>query len=240
MYNAYTADGEIGIQELAISSVSLPNSIDNGRSRENAMAFVPVANTCLAELVMSLDGQVVENTLWFELQSGSLDLVSMGDLAAVLRSWWASEYADGVADDLSLNLIRITDMSTSSGLLLEYNTSLPANGLVVDESLPNSIAAVVQFRSNQRGRSYRGRNYIPGIPGNSVVVNTLLTAYRDAFVTTYENLQTLALAEGWLHVIVSRFSGGATRPSGITTPVMRYFVDGVVHNQRRRTVGVGI
>ena len=203
------------------------------------MPFIPVPNTVQINVVYAMDGQEVENTLYYEKTTG----VSATDLAALVE-----EVNAFLVDQLvpflgnTIELIRLVGvlLDAADSLLYVSTTGLPFAGTASGPAAPNNVALCMSLRTGIRGRSFRGRNYIPGIPRDLITENTVgagsVTAYEDA----YNGLIGLGGDDGWQQVIVSRFSGGAPRTTGVTTPVTAAFVvDPTVDSQRRRLPGRG-
>lgn len=210
------------------------------------MPFVPVANTVLAELRMTLDGQQVENTLWFEAAAGVNALI-MSDLAQLLQDWWVANYAPQTSVNLQLIEIVISDQTTATGLQVTQSPGTPTLGTIVSDALPNNVSFTVSFRTALRGRSFRGRNYVVGIPESVAALSHLQAGYVAGWQVAYAQLLSDLSAVGdWEWVVVSRFSGTDVdgdpipRVAGITTPVTNVvIVDDVVDSQRRRLPGRG-
>lgn len=210
------------------------------------MPFVPVLNTVLAEMRMSLDGQQVENTLWFEAAAAPTpaDMTSLADL---LINWWVANYAPQASVNLQLVEVVISDQTTATSAQVSMAPEEPALGTIVSDALPNNVSLTVSFRTALRGRSFRGRNYVVGIPESAAALSHLGGAYVAGWVVAYETLLSLIDTDGTFDwVVVSKFSGvdvngdPIPRVAGVTTPVTNVVVvDDVVDSQRRRLPGRG-
>lgn len=210
------------------------------------MPFVPVPNTVLAEIRMLFSSQKIENTLWFDLgvTPAPTDMLA---LANGLSSWWINEYAPLVSIGVQLREVVVTDMSSATGPQVSFSPATPAFGANTSAVKPSNAAATVSFRTASRGRSFRGRNYIPGLTQDTLNGDTLQTAFMNDAVDAYEQLLPAGTAEivgTW--VIASRFHGVDSdkkpipRTTGIATPVTSVvIVDNVVDSQRRRLPGRG-
>jgi len=160
------------------------------------MPFIPVPETVEAEIRMSLDGQHIENTLYFT-KIGGVTLAEAVALAGDLLIWWNTSYAVPLSSQLSLREVYMTDLETATGYTHTQPAPAPAPVGDVDfESEPNSVALCVSFRTNLRGRSFRGRNYVSGLPGNGVLQNTVEPATVAGIVSAYEDLLGVASAAG--------------------------------------------
>lgn len=210
------------------------------------MAFVPVANTVLVETRMLLDNQQVENTFTIRFETAPNPSV-LDILATDFRDWWISDYADLVSDELELREVVVTDLTTQTGPQFSLAAPIGTTGTITGSVLSNNVSLCVSFRTANRGRSFRGRNYIAGVPAASVVQNNAVAGYVSNVVAAYEKLLPGggALSSGtW--VVASRFSGvdSAGKPipraAGVTTPITGVVVvDSTIDSQRRRLPGRG-
>jgi len=203
------------------------------------MAFIPVTNCVMAELRFTLDGQHVENTLYFQRASAwTAPLgVLLGDH---LFTWWVDNMAPDLSDAISLDTVHVTDLTTVSGFAVDFVPAASEPGIVGNPSLPNNCAICISFRTEARGRTGRGRNYICGIPQSHVTLNTLDTGDGIDFVAAYNALPTVAGASAATWVVVSRFLDGAPRAAGLTRSITTVILqDLTIDSQRRRLPGRG-
>lgn len=210
------------------------------------MPFVPVANTVEFELRSILDSQKVENTLYFG-RGFAPTAVQMLAMANLLAGWWATEVADYTSNDVELVEVYATDLTSASGPTASYIPPSTLTGGVAVPALSNNVSLCVSFRTANRGRSYRGRNYVVGLTTDAVVQNTVQTAYLDEIQQAYDLLPSLGTATGWTWYVVSRYSGvdpttgkPIPRVTGVRTPVTAaVIIDPTVDSQRRRLPGRG-
>lgn len=204
------------------------------------MPFVPTPNVIEAEMRMRLDTQKIENTLYFYKVTGW----TAADVPVVFNAlllWWTTTYSDPLSNTLTLNEIKITDLSSDVGFAFEIPapTPKPAGGSA-EPSAPNNVALCVSFRTAGRGRSSRGRNYVPGIPKTAIAANTVNTDTTTAIAAAYNDLLTVADGFGGDWCVVSRFSGGSPRAAGLVSIITAAtIVDSTVDSQRRRLPGRG-
>jgi len=209
------------------------------------MPFIPVENTVLAELRYNYLLQKVENTLWF-LGDSAPDVASMTSLGEELIGWWDGGLRAVQNSGVQLREVVVTDMTTATGPQVTVTTGLPLSADVAEEPIPSSNSIVASFRTVNRGRSFRGRNYFVGLSRTQIDGNVVLPGLLGSIVTAYETLQASATVAGYTWVIASRFSGvdvngnPIPRVAGITTPVTTVLVvDNLVDSQRRRLAGRG-
>jgi hypothetical protein len=205
------------------------------------MPFVPVPDTLEAEVRCSLDSQGVENTLYFTALAPWTP-TSGKALGDALRDWWISNLSPNLSNRISLVEVYVTDLSSATGFTA---TSLPTGtpvGGVNEEPVPNNVSPCISFRTDSRGRSYRGRNYVPGLPNAAVNTNTLEVTVAGELAAAYEELFTIASDFSGSWVVVSRYSGvdpvtkrSIPREIGVVTPITAVlFTDLIVDSQRRR------
>lgn len=204
------------------------------------MPFVTVPNTVMAEMRMTLDDQRIENTLYFFSGTG-VTIPVMTDIGNQLLAWWSAEYAAPLCSVLKLREIYLTDLSSSTGptLTIPAPTPVPQGGSG-EAPLPSNCAFCVSFRANKRGRAYRGRNYVSGLPETAVVFNTVSPATVANIKEAYEGLFTRAASASVVWVVVSRFYAGDPRLVGNAEPIASVvIVDDIIDSQRRRLPGRG-
>jgi len=203
------------------------------------MPFVPVTNVLQAEIRYLMDNQRVENTLYFHRPTGVVQVNAVG-LADYLFNWWNTSMKPLLASTVQLREIFVTDLSSANSFTHTRVSSPVVAGTRVGAAMPNSIALAISFRTANRGRSFRGRNYVMGSTEGDVVDNTFTGAYVDAVQAAYVAMNAGLGALNFVWVVVSRFSNGAPRAIGLATPITVVGVfDGIVDSQRRRLPGRG-
>jgi hypothetical protein len=222
----------------------------SGRKLQNAMPFVPVPGTALVESVYQQDGQIIENTMYFT-HSGTPTLAELTALADAVNSAIRTSILPLLSTTIQLIRVVATMLDVLDGLTTISTVSLPAGGADSSAPIPSDVAFVVSMRTGHRGRSFRGRNYIPGLNRDALgsSVNEATTAYINALLAAYTNIQGAGVDGGWVMSVVSRFSGftivggrkvPTPRTVGISTPITNFVsVDNVVDSQRRRLPGRG-
>jgi len=131
---------------------------------------------------------------------------------------------------------RVTDQSSESGPSATVTAFPPVFGAQTSPGLPGSVTAVLTHRTASRGRSFRGRTYLPGLTEDGVVGNTVEAARLLALGTGWNGFMSDVSAEGYIFVIASRYANNLPRAIGVTTPVTSSgFRDGTVDSQRRRS-----
>lgn len=203
------------------------------------MAFVPFSNTAEFELRHTMDGQKVENTLYFD-KASAWDSASLLAAADQLRDSWATNMIPLLGGSATFTEVFARDLSTAESFEATSVVSPPLTG-AGGLAAPNNVTLCVSFRSGVAGRSNRGRNYWLSVPRSELVAaNTLDVDYVAAIVSAYGQMQSDMGDLGYTWVIASRYHNKVQRTSGTTQVVTGILaVDGTVDSQRRRLPGRG-
>lgn len=197
------------------------------------MAFIPVPN-CVEVFLQFAEGTLTFGfRLHFEHAAGFGE-AEMDDLAAELEDWRATELISTYANSVDAELWRITDVRTETGMTKLYTITTNKTGTATGAVMPTNIAAVVSHRTGLRGRSYRGRTYMPGLTEAQVTYDQLESAYQVDLLAAFAAIASYTNPVGWYHVVVSKYTEGAPRTTAVATPVTSYYVDDRVDTQRRR------
>jgi len=200
------------------------------------MAFQSVPDCAQGTIVTTLNGVTMNTTLGFAITGGGYNQANIDNLAGGLDNWWAAEVQPQLSTQCNYEQAEVRGLEFLSDLEAIANTNA-GPGLNGNDPLPALTAACISFRTGFTGRSARGRNYIPGLCISDMAANensidsTVLTALKDA----YDLMAGYVNADGWFHVVISRFTLGAARPTGVYKPVTSYlFTDTKWDTQRRR------
>lgn len=203
-------------------------------------AYVPALNVAQAELRFLLGTQKTENTLYF-VASGGMNSTLMNNLAAALESWWKTDLKTSAGSALVLNEIYITDLTTETSPTLSRAVTTANAGTAAGEALPNNVAYCISFRTGNRGRGGRGRNYLMGHTIDTVVSNTLESTIYTNYITAYGHLIGAGtFVSGLQWCIISRRLHNEPRTTALVQPVIAVIgVDQTMDSQRRRLPGRG-
>lgn len=203
------------------------------------MPFQPVVDVAQVVLEGRVDSQMTINDLYFMISGGGITPVNLAALVTSVRSWWIGELIPNLSDDWTAVRVIGVDLTTVTGPRSELATV--ATGGMAGEANPNNVAACVSIRTAQRGRSARGRNYVPAVPSTMVTLNTMDEEWMAAVIDAYTSLVGAGtFVPGWEMVVVSRFEAGAARAAGLAIPVTGVtFTSNSVRSMRSREVGHG-
>lgn len=203
------------------------------------MPFQPVPNAALVTIEGRVDNQLTILDLSFGVSGGTITAASLGLLLTGVESFVEFNLAPLLSSDWSSQRLVAIDLANNFGARVVL--SAVHVGGVDEEAAPNNVAATVSFNTGLRGRSFRGRNYVPGIPNSVITLNTLDPEFIAALIAAYQSLVgagTFVL--GWQFGVVSREIGGVVRAEGIITPVLTAeMTTNTVRSMRSREVGHG-
>jgi hypothetical protein len=208
--------------------------------------FIPSATEVRVVLEGSVDSQETDNDLAFSLPGGYI-LSDIQSLVTNLVDWFNLTFAVPLSRDWKTVAVHARALNVPAGFVVDVGTGGVIGGQDF-EAAPNNVAATISFRTGIAGRSFRGRNYIPGIPNPVVTLNTLDSGWMDSMVAAYNGLLPGGgvLPGGWIWGVLSQFSGvdglghPIPRAFGVFTPIVNsLFVDATVDSQRRRLPGRG-
>lgn len=204
------------------------------------MPFIAAPNIVELQFRYTLQGERAMNRI--HVNVGAVpNAVVMSDLADAALAWWTSNVRTIVSDTLALREVYLKSLHAAIAPEVTITSGLPSSGTMTVPPLPSSVSLAVSLRSNQTGRSARGRWFWCGfaedqVDGNIVTGGTITSI--DAALTNLKN-EIDGLGHTW--VVVSFFSGGVPRPGGpvYSDVVTIAVVDPVVDSQRRRLPGRG-
>lgn len=203
------------------------------------MAFIPVPNAAEVVLKGSQSGANAFITLGFE-KGTPFDGGDLENLLDVIGDWWDNELSEHVASSLSMPEIYAVSLETASSPTRSKFDMVHLTGQVPTAPVQDNVAMCVSFYTDSRGRSYRGRNYVPGIPASYLATPSAFATVPTANVgVVYEALATLLEATAFSHVVISRQNGGVPLAVGNTTRVTGYVAKTKIATQRRRIAGTG-
>ena len=218
---------------------SLVQDLKTTRTTEHTMGFQPVPDPLSVEFVFWNGTTYAENVLHHKT-SASITAAGMLTFAADLRAWYVANVKERQPATLFLSKIIIKDLTTQNAPGIEYTAGMPLPGDRNAPILPMNVTAAVKLLTGLRGRSYRGRLYYVGLCESDVTGDKVNGDVVVDILGRYETLLAVKYAPNdgdW--VVVSRWSGLAPRPAGVTTVITGFGMDEVIDSQRRRLLGRG-
>jgi len=205
------------------------------------MPFVPVSDSMQVEMRYTLFSQHIENRI-FVHNGAPVDAAALEAVAIIVWDWVETHLIGGLSENLHLNEVVATDMTSAEGPQFTYAPDTTTSGGVSGAMLPNEVAFCVSLHSASRGRSARGRMFIPAIPVSATAdANNLTAIAAGALVSSVQTLINDLTVDARQPVIVSFRHDGVVRPGGpVLFPIISAVAtDTLLDSQRRRKPGVG-
>lgn len=199
------------------------------------MPFVPNGNVAEAHLRYLIDLEECENTLYFSTVE-TVGIAELENLADYLSGWWATNIAPLLSTAIVYRETYVVSLASPTAPGVVSLSEAGEQGDVTGVRLPNESAPCISFRSLTRGRSGRGRNYLPP-PAQAQMAdaNNISVALANAYTAAYEELITTPPPDSWQWIVYSRYTAGAPRATGVAYPVVAVgFVDRKIDSQRKR------
>lgn len=184
------------------------------------MVFVPGSNVLQVEVRGTLNGIPVEITQYHAF-SGSMVLSDVEDLWDWYETVWLPAYLAPLSIEYKVTELYGTDLTTMSAPTYSRVFSPELEGAVAAAALPGNVAACISFRTIGRGRSARGRNYVPGILESDVTGNGMDVGLVNDLVAVFELLLGGGTyPAGWEWIVFSRFLLGVARVTGLEQTIL--------------------
>lgn len=196
--------------------------------------FIPFVDCCEAAIEFSLDGVPCVVTMGFRhTVSAAYSVSDLGVLATAIDVHYVTPLAARQEGVVVYRNIHLRDLDAVDGAVFDLPLAVPGGGL--GTAVPNQVAMTVTFLTGVAGRSFRGRNYVAGLPAGTLAdQRTWDTGETGAIQAIYEGFDGALPAADSEHVVLSRQALGNPRETGVATPVIGYRANPQVYTQRRR------
>ena len=196
------------------------------------MTFVPFPNTVLLTHRFSWNGAAV--SMGLHLSRPGYTPANAQLLADDSGSAWAAELAAVQTDNLLSGVVVVQDLSAEGAPNYENPDEVGVSGDLLEDSAPNNTALIISHRTNDTGRSARGRTYFLGL-GEGSVIDGLPTALAITNISVAWAAYIVALEfQGWTFVVAQRIADGVPLVVGVTREVTTELFPVRLGTQRRR------
>lgn len=199
------------------------------------MTFIPVPSAAMAILTYDVSNlTTINNTLWFT--KTGFTTADMEDLLDYITAWSDDHILPNLCTAVALEHVTVYDMRTETGPKVEVSPVAATGSIGTDIGAINA-ACVITFYTGNRGRSYRGRNYVTGFPEADMgALGFTSTTHTAAVAGAYELLLTEPATWGFEWVVASRYTNGAPRQNGVTTAITSVAVRNAYFGSQRRRI----
>jgi hypothetical protein len=230
----------VGTEVVQHFSVRPHHDYTKSRDWDNAMAFIPVADT--AEVVMTYtlpNGNVAKNV--YNIREALISVWNPAQLQFLIDEFvtWEDTVARAQrTNQVTLTKVEARDLSAPDSFIVENAVSLAGTQPVA--GLPANVTFAVKSVTGLAGRTHRGRTYWVGLWETAVSGDFLLVAVANNIQAALNTLRTGMVPNGWAMVVVSRTLNGVPRVAGLATDISSWqYLDTRVDTQRRRLIGEG-
>jgi hypothetical protein len=220
-----------------------------------ATPLPPVPNTLRARFTWSEgDNPNINIVTYFQYAPASapLSVANCISVANSIMGYWVANPHVYFAPSITLQNVVVTDLGTITGAEGQ-STNAPNTGGGSGASVPAGTAMVMSLPTALRGRSYRGRMFLPGLEASQVLnpqqwQGAYVTNVAEAVETFWASLYALGAPGPIQACVVSYFSGKTANPNPLSknrfvptrrvTPLSTIIVDCIgktrIASQRRR------
>lgn len=204
------------------------------------LPFIPFSNC--AEIVMQGQqaGQAAYLTVGVHKGSafGGTDLSDIADISA---TFLVSGLGPLLHASLSWLAVKVTDLTTQFSPTFTGGSGLPFTCTGSGAECPVNVAVIASFSTVNRGRSFRGRNYVPAPLATELTNATTFDATYVANIgVAYHDYFDALLLAGFTPSILSRQENSVRRTTGVFTAIAAINMKTIIGTQRRRVAGHGI
>jgi hypothetical protein len=197
------------------------------------MAFIATQHAAMARIEFGLGTQFFSVNPWFTKDTFSTtDQEALADLVDAATT---SVLKPRMSSEISYYRVTVYDMRTETGAIVVNNDGNGACAISNPPAYINSACVLTLYTAN-RGRSGRGRLYFGGFSVGDTENGHWKAQIRTDCEGFYDTLNTAALAAGWTPVVVSRYTAGGPRPSGLAQPVTEWSVRSLLMGTQRRRI----
>lgn len=203
------------------------------------MPFIPLTGGYRWAAIYDFAGEVCQNTLWFDGPLGTNATVAA--LNAAMMDNWITQVMPLLHQSVELDSTVCASWDTSVSPFDVLVPSFTVTGAISGTCEANNVAFCLSLRTALRGRSYRGRVYMPGI-GQPILAdaNHVTDDYANSIAAAVYQAYVALAPEGFTPIVASFHAGGDDRAAGVGTPVINVLAtDTVLDSMRRRLPGRG-
>lgn len=201
-----------------------------------------VPECCEVREIFAIGGnERMVNTFNFNIGDDPFDATVAADITGAIATAYNDNIAPVLSNTVSLLAQYITDLRELNGT--QFVTGTLDTGALSDNPLPSQTAACITWRTDTRGKSFRGRSYLGGFTEAGSSGQSPTSTVYDAVVAFASDLITGAQTAGWPLSIVSRYHQvvpgtppTVPRVTNLITQVTSSTVDAAWKTQRRRAL----
>jgi hypothetical protein len=202
------------------------------------MVFIPVPNAAEVLMNFTWNGEQVKMVFGVGWEAEP-DSAAMLDIADDFDTWHNTNLKAAQTTEITLDSIDVIPQWDNTAPSVTKILTTPRPGTATGDSVPNNAAPCITLLTGLRGRSYRGRKYIPGYPETNVDGSLVGLSNLSALLTIMGAIVPLLSADDAALGVISRQLNNVARVIGVITAVTAFKADQIIDSQRRRLPGRG-
>ena len=198
------------------------------------MAFQTVPNGVKVEINALQNNVPVVNVHHIKTPSG-VSSADLDDILAVYDAWWTASKGTFHSSYVLQNFTA-TDISVANGTQTIFPYAGGSAGTASGVAAAANAAVCASLRTEFTGRSFRGRWFFGGLAQSTLSdAQSISSGAASAIATVVTSLIDALAVVNMTFSVLSRYSAGVLRATGILTEILSVLVDTKVDSQRRRT-----
>lgn len=198
------------------------------------MPFIPSPGEIAISIHFTLAGLPISITIVLRNPGGPPSAQELEDAVNAANTWARDTLMDHLSQDTFQTGATGYDLTTESSPVFSVVTSPPVAGLYATNAEFMTSAVVASLRTGNRGRSGRGRNFVPGIPQNvRQDASHVTTQYAADLLGAYLTGATLFALNGFSWVVLSKFTNKQPRTVGFPQEITAFVVNNEVDTKDR-------
>lgn len=203
------------------------------------MAFIPAIRTARSTMLFQQENQVLANVLWFRFP-GAITPTDLDALNTALHTYYTGHLKAQIGANCALTEILSVGQDTAFDPARSLIVSPGEAGTLGGTALPLNVSICVTLRTGFRGRSFRGRTYLPSRTTTDQNTPSSINGTQISNILTAVSwLLDAAHTAGALWSVVSHYTNKLPRPTAVVTPVDAISIDTPFDSSRRRLIGRG-
>lgn len=201
------------------------------------MAFIPTIGAI--ELIIHFTFGGVPCSITLTVGTGGVPptATQLEDAALLANGWATGTLGDFLSNQVGFTGVTAYDLTSASSPTFEVVNAPPIAGAVADPAVMMNSAIVSSFRTANRGRSARGRNFVAGIPNASKLDPGHFTTTTAADILgAYLTWLAAAATGGFTWVVNSKYTNKAPRLSGFLQQINAVIVDNELDTKDRSPI----
>lgn len=204
------------------------------------MGFVPGPGQAKVNVELQIDNDTSSFGFWV-LDTTSPQNADLDGIGLVVDAWVRAELEPILSGGVEITGFTIYDYASITSPKVSFVYQPPEEGNVASTTVALSTSMVVSLATGGRGRSSRGRIFLPGAPQSAMFDGEFTQTYADDVDARFTALQDNLRTAGYELIVSSAVAGGVDRVARlpqIVTSIVPKRKNGV--QKRRRNYGSGL